>query len=602
MIDYAKLDRISDALKEYRLDPQLLHDARDRGNYHDDSAIKQFEMLKRSDKTGFAVGMMLNEMIEATIAGSTVRLSDVLRQEDFLLKIFKIRSLQQMVQELVGDATSNFQDRLEEKICKISPNFGRPTTREIACCLRDAVYGLDRGLTIRWLRFDEVGSNEPVGIHDKIIVCPTVADFTDRLKGELPYGCYLAKIGSGNTAIGIKKPGRIAYLSSMSVNTHTGDMEEGTNPSLVEHLDLTTPGYRYPDWKTYKHMGDTLHVDGDADINNLSDLKRDNLMWLAMVAELASQEMAKVEAGAIRLTESVRLAITNGEQIAKMPVLYRPNWSLQKPTLPQLMETLGFHQGWLSTYLAEAIEGLDADTFLPVSEENGYFIFKTKTFMPISEIKALGYFQESALYKQGVKFTALSPGIACTEEETDLAIKTIMGRNLSRYLFKWGNDRFLSLWEKDKDWFIRLVTKNIKSAIDMESTRVFPETHSFRELGMGISSICAQHPKRKGFSPLCYFDKKSTVNAIALVSPQDATDMCKALGMKSTAKLPVYLQEWSRFLGWSTGRKPSNDQPLGVTDRWIWGNDKEWNKGYDVFTVKIQFNTKNHPLKTEFAR
>jgi hypothetical protein len=603
MIDYAALDRISDKLKAFRADSDLIHDARDQGNYHDDSAIKQFEMLKRSDKTGFAVGMMLNEMIEATIAHSTIRLSDLLRKEGFLEKMVRIRSLKQMVEALVGDATTNFQDRLEERIGKVSPDFGRPTTREIACCLRDAVHGLDRGLTIRWLRFDEVGSNAPVGIHDQVIICPTLADFTDQLKGQLPFGCYLAKIGDSFTAIGIKKPGRIVYLSSMSVSVHTGHMAQNGNPSMVEHLDLTTPGYRYPDWRTFKRVGDTYHVDGDSGILNLSDLKRDTLIWLAMVVELASQEMAKVEPGTIRLTESVRLALTNGEQIAKLPVLYRPNWSLHKPTLPQMMEALGFHEGWLSTFLAEAIEGLDADSFLPVGDESGYFMLETKTFMPLSEIKGTGYFQETEMLKRGARFTAVSPGIAGTEEEIDLAIKTIFGRNLANYLFKWGNERFKSLWLQDKEWFIKLVTKNAEKAIDMESTKIYPSDAQLHESGAGISSIYAQHPKRQGFSPLCFFDRKSTVDAIAVVSPQNAADLCKAMGLKSAAKLPAYLHEWTRFLGWSTGRTHSGNTPFDVSERWIWGNnEQEGNRGRDVFTVKIHFNTKNHALKTEFAR
>lgn len=602
MIDYAALDRISEKLKAFRADHDLIHDARDRGNYHDDSAIKQFEMLKRSDKTGLAVGMLLNEMIEATIAGSTIRLSDLLRQEGFLEKMGRIRSLHQMVQALVGDATRNFQDRLEERIGKVSPDFGRPTTREIACCLRDAVHGLDRGLTIRWLRFDEVGSNAPVGIHDQVIICPTLADFTDQLKGQLPFGCYLAKIGDSNTAIGIKKPGRIVYLSSMSVSVHTGHMQQNGNPSMVEPLDLTTPGYRYPDWQTYKRVGDTYHVDGDSGILSLSDLKRDTLIWLAMVVELASQEMAKVEPGTIRLTESVRLAITNGEQIAKLPVLYRPNWTLSKPTLPQMMQALGFHEGWLSTFLAEAIEGLDADAFLPVGDEGGYFMLDTKTFKPLSEISGLGYSQEQDTYKRGARFTAVSPGIAGTEEEIDEAIKTIFGRNLACYLFKSGNERFKSLWLQDKDWFIKLVTKNAENAIDMASTKIYSSDAPLRESGVGISSIYAQHPKRQGFSPLCFFDRKSPVDAIAVVSPQNAVDLCMAMGLKSTAKLPTYLHEWSRLLGWSTGRKHSDQQPLGVTERWMWGNTEEGSRGHDVFTVKIHFNTKNHALKTEFAR
>lgn len=602
MIDYAALDRISDKLKAFRADPDLIHDARDRGNYHDDSAIKQFEMLKRSDNTGFAVGMMLNEMIEATIAHSTIRMSDLLRQEGFLEKMTRILSLKQMVEALVGDATLNFQDRLEELIGKVSPDFGRPTTREVACCLRDAVYGLDRGLTIRWLRFDEVGSNGPVGIHDQVIMCPTLADFTDQLKGQLPFGCYLAKIGGSFTAIGIKKPGRIVYLSSMSVSHNTGQMEQNGNPSLVEDLDLTTPGYRYPDWRTYKRVGDTYQVDGDSGILNLADLKRDTLIWLAMVTELASQEMAKVEPGTIRLTESVRLAITNGEQIAKLPVLYRPNWTLNKPTLPHMMQTLGFHEGWLRTFLAEAIEGLDADTFLPVGEERGYFMIDTKVFEPISDIEKMGPTKENEMYKRGARFTAVSTGIAGTEEEVELAVKTIFGRNLASYLFKWGNQRFKSLWLQDKDWFIKLVTKNAEKAIDMASTKIYSSENPPRENGTGISSIYAQHPKRQGFSPLCFFDRKSPVDAIAVVSPQNAVDLCMALGLKSTAKLPTYLHEWSRLLGWSTGRKHSGLQPLGVTDRWIWGNDEDLDRGHDVFTVKIHFNTKNHPLKTGFSR
>lgn len=602
MIDYEKLDRISEELKAFRANTDLLHDPRDSANYHDNSATSQFEMLKRADKTGFAVGMLLNEMIETTINNSNTRLSDVLRQEGFIRRMAQILSLKQQVVELVGEATHNFQDRLESMIGKISPDFGRPNSREVACCLRDAVYGLDRGLTIRWLRFDEVGSNEPVSLHEKVIVCQTLADFTDQLKGELPYGCYLANISKSFTAIGIKKPGRIAYLSSMNISSHTGTMSQDGNPSLLKNLDLSTPGYRYPDWHTYTRIGDTRMADGDAGIINLADLKRDTLIWLAMVIELASQEMAKIEPGSIRLTESVRLAITHGDQVAKLPVLYRPNWLLNKPTLPQMMETFGFHEGWLATFLSEAIEGLNADTFLPVGDEGGFFMLNTKTFKPAASTKRLMPLEELDLQRNGVIFTSISPGIAGTEEEINKAIEAIFGRNLAKYLFKWGNQKFKSLWEMDKPWFLKLIAKNAKNAIDLESTKIYASSSQIHESGTGISSIYTQNPKRQGFSPLCFFDKKSSVNAVAVVSPQDAADLCKALGFKSTAKLPEYLKEWSRFQGWSTGCQTYDNQYFGVTDRWIWGNQGERKFGHDVFTVKIHFNTLNHELKVEYER
>jgi hypothetical protein len=605
MIDYATLDTISERLEAYRGDGKslVLFDDRDHYNYMGREVIRgTFPMLKRADPTGLAMGMLLNEMLEATIDGSQVKLSKLLRQKGFLAELGAILRIKADLDAMVLAPTVQFQDRIERLIGKVSADFGRPTTREIACCLRDAIYSMDRGLTIRWVRFDEVGSNEPVGLHEKIVECATVADFVESLKGSLPFGAYLAKIGHSNTAIGIKKPGRIAYLSSISIDSYSGQMMQRSDNEghMRDKLDLQSPYERFPKWRNLSFKEDRYIDVGDTGVVSIADLDRDVLIWLAMVIELAGQKMAEVEPGLIRLSETVKLASADAEQVAKLPVLYRPNWTLHKPSLDSMLALLGFNEPWMAGFFAEALVGMTADTFLPMGETQLGFCPQTRTYVrwPGELDKEYNFIERKEILKGRYCFTAVSHGIAGTEEEIDDAIKTIFARNLAQYLLTWGNEKFEILWKRDKPWFMKRIQKNLAKAIDLESTQIF-STYDKAQTGQTISSLYTQSPKRQSFSPLCVFDGRSEVNAVARVAPQNAEELRQLMGLKSVNNLPDYLKLWSRDHDWMTSENQYG-APFMIKGRWMFADRKKGTPS-TVLSALICFNTMNHNITKSLA-
>ena len=605
MIDYATLDNISERLDAYRGDGKslIVFDDRDHYNYMTREVVRNtFPMLKRADPTGLAMGMLLNEMLEATIDGSQVKLSKLLRQEGFLDELCEIMRIKADLNAMVLAPTVQFQDRIERLIGKVSEDFGRPTTREVACCLRDAIYSMDRGLTIRWVRFDDVGSNEPVGLHEKIVECATVADFVESLKGSLPFGAYLAKIGQSQTAIGIKKPGRIVYLSSFSIDSYSGQMQQRSDSEghMRDKLDLQSPYERFPKWRNLSFKEDRYIDVGHTGAVSIADLDRDVLIWLAMVIELAGQKMAEVEPGLIRLSETMKLATADSDQVAKLPVLFRPNWTLHKPSLDSMLALLGFDEPWMAGFFAEALVGMTADTFLPVGETKLAFCGQTRTYIryPDQYDKGYSYHEQKAIEKERYCFIAVSQGIAGTEEEINVAIKTIFARNLAEYLMKWGNEKFELLWARDKDWFMKRIQKNMAKAIDHESTQVF-STYDKAQTGQSIKCLYSQNPKRQGFSPLCVFDEKSGVNAVARVSPRNAEELSQLLGMKSVNYLPDYLKLWKRDLGWTTSHEVNGDAPFVINKRWVFRT--KGSSPSAMFSALILFNTMNHNIKSSLV-
>jgi hypothetical protein len=86
MITTEKLDAIAKRQDDYRGNGTrgkdfILFDGRDHGNYLAYGFADTAAMLRRADPTGLSEGILLDAMIEATIAHSTVTLSKVLRDE-----------------------------------------------------------------------------------------------------------------------------------------------------------------------------------------------------------------------------------------------------------------------------------------------------------------------------------------------------------------------------------------------------------------------------------------------------------------------------------------------------------------------------------------
>jgi len=600
MIDYAALDKISERLIAYRGEGNgnVLFDARDKNNYHVNTIVREtYPMLKKADPTGLAMGMLLNEMIETTIGLSKVTLENVLRKEGFLAELREVLSIKADLDEMVLAPTLQFQDQVQRLIANVSPDFGRPSTRELACCLRDAIHSMENGLTLRWVRFDDDGSNAPVGLHDKVIECKSIAAFIDLLKTSLPYGAFLAKIGSVQTAIGIKKPGRIAYLSRLNIDTYTGQVVQNaiTDEHMRDLFDLNSPAPRFPKWRNRGFKNDAYYDAGDAGFESTADIERDVLIWLAMVIELAGRKMAEVQPGLIRLAETVVTATADAEQVAKLPALLRPNWTLHKPSLDEMMTNLGFDHPWMAEFFKEAMVGLTADTFLPIGEVKVGFCPKEKNYVrwPADRDKEYDYNQAAAITKSRYGFISVSNGLAGTEQEVYEAIRTIFARNLASYLLPWGSEKFKKLWEEHLPWFEKRLRNNLARAIEHPSTRVF-STYESANRGQYIKAIYVQSPKRASFTPLCIFDGRSQVNAVARIQPMNAEELRQVLGLKSVNYLPDFLKLWERDLGWSTGLESQYDAPYMINKRWPFAVKPNHAKGNPMLSMLICFNTLNH--------
>jgi hypothetical protein len=265
-----------------------------------------------------------------------------------------------------------------------------------------------------------------------------------------------------------------------------------------------------------------------------------------------------------------------------------------------MLTLLGFDEPWMAGFFAEALVGMTADTFLPMGETKLGFCPETRTYVrwPGEHDNEFNFNERAKIRKGRYCFIAVSQGVAGTEEEVDDAIKTIFARNLAEYLMIWGNEKFELLWARDKDWFIKRIQKNMAKAIDHESTQVF-STYDKAQTAQTIKSLYSQNPKRQGFSPLCVFDGKNGVNAVARVSPRNAEELSQLLGMKSVNYLPDYLKLWKRDLGWTTSHEVNGDAPFVINKRWVFRT-----KGTSpsaMFSALILFNTMNHNITKSLA-
>lgn len=599
MISYDFLESIANRLKAYRNEGRgdIIYDGRDRGNYGDYDTSSVDNLLKRADPTGFAQAMLINEKIEATIDGSKVFLHRVLREEGFIERLKEILVIKEDLNQVLGGPLSVFQDRIEQLIGQISSDFGKPTTREIAVCMRDAVYCIEKGMKIRWLKCDEIEKDHSVGLMPDICERETLADFVYDLKTTMPFGVCLAKIGSSQTAIGIKKPGRIAYLSSLSISIHTGSMEEvrTSDRHMRENLDLQGFSDRYPDWfVANKDSRGFLRSSGPelvpANLLQIKDLSRDTVIWLAMMIELAFQEMAKTAPDTIMLTESARMAIGNPSSISNLPVPYSPSWTVKKPKLADVYQSLELTD-WEKEFLADALVGVNDETFIPVGSTRFALNLDTKALAPFVE-KNMPSFELERFLKENVKLVAISEDVAGTEEEVHSAILEIYTRNLAGYLIAWGNRRFVQCWKDDTEWFQNLLAKNAKNALNADCVTVFRQganSHAWN-----AASVYKQSPKHKTFRAICYFGGKGEADVKGLVSPKNAEQLVEVLGLKGISDLPEYLQRWSREEGWLTQDPYGNNKKSRPTDdRWIFS--KAGNSGYAFYAGYIHFVSTSHP-------
>lgn len=113
---------------------------------------------------------------------------------------------------------------------------------------------------------------------------------------------------------------------------------------------------------------------GWAHLANIGQLARDRLIWLAMLVEMAQQQMESAADADVQLTETLVRALpdpsTNGVNV---PALITPNWSIGLPSLESAFESFGFAE-WEKRFQRPALDGITPDVFFRVSDAGDYAI------------------------------------------------------------------------------------------------------------------------------------------------------------------------------------------------------------------------------------
>jgi hypothetical protein len=574
-ISFATLDRIAAELAAFRKDggsknPLVLFDSRDHGNYGDYYASDTTTMLRKHDPTGLADGLLLNEKIEATISGSKVQLSRVLREGGYIGELCRILELKRDLMAQIAAPMAALTEYLASCLQSINIDIPAPTSREVALCLRDAIYCIDKGMSLRWLQCDSMEMPPHLPISPVINQYPNIVAFTDDLRTVLPFGAHLARIGRDYTAIGLKHLGKIAFMSSMTINLHTGNMEEqlvGGN-HMAEPLDIDHAVARYPRWVTTQRggssrsMGDQITVHGadSHEINHISLLPTDRLIWLAMTVEIASQQMAGTAPSSIELAESVTRALPE-HSAANLPMVITPNWTAEDLTVEGMFDSLGFTD-WERNYLSPALKGMTVKHFMPEGPVLGLMLDTGELVeWPAQFDSRFSYSDAARIKENAVQLISVSSSWVGTKEEIDKARRAIFAHNLAAFLMGWGNRRFLDECKRVKPWFDKHLRANIENAL--RHPCVIDRDKEFSV--SGALHLYSQSPKHKTYNPRCFFDRKSAVHQVAYIFPQTSTDLVEILGLKRESELPSFLRYWRRDLGWTTVEKGNQ---YNIHEKW----------------------------------
>ena len=616
MISYDKLEQIAKSLSAYRSDGRenILFDTRDHGNYSEYKWENTVAMLRKADPTGLAMGMLLNEMLEATINGSMVKLSRVLREDGFLAQLSAILEIKRNLDTEIAGPMSAFRAKMEASLSLVSDDFGVPTSLEVAVCLRDAIYSMDTGLSLRWL---QCGAVAPASTHIPLNFAvghyPSLSEFLEMLRTELPLGAHLARIGNDKTAIGIKQPGRIAYLSSFGINVAMGTMQEhrASGYHMAENLDLDTAVERYPKWVTSSTSpGSQPAIPGQntPEIDHIAKLPRDRLVWLAMVVEMAAQRMAGTAPGDVQLAESLALALPDkaAPAISGFPAVIKPNWQMDVPSLEEMFQSMEFSP-WEQKFLRPALDGMTAETFMPRGLGQRIIKLDTREVIDWFPEPSDDYFWKEKIKENTVSLVSISTDWIGDKEEMSAACRQLTGTNLANWLITWGNRRFKAEADSCKAWLVQRLKDNLPKALAAACVQLKPA--DFR-LSNGFH-LYGQSAKHKLYNPRCFFDSKSAVTDVALFYPCSSQDLLEMLGLESEDSLPDFMRGWSRSMSWAS--LPHNGsrtiQPYSTGERWLFTNTGVVNRADSAnLAATVCFNRENvqqylpDPLTDELRR
>lgn len=573
MIDYALIYALSDQLEALRTSGMLVFDTRDYGNYSTYSLAETWALLEKEDPTGIAAGLLLAEMLEATLHLSKVKLPRVLLEQDFIEQLKALLVMRKQLADVTDAPRGELITRLSEGLRSISDTFGTVDRRELAICLRDALYSLSQGLTLRWVACNPeapVSTHLPLANH--VEQHATVAEFVEALRDHRPFGVYLGVIGPRlQTVIGIKQACGTAYLSSGFIDTNNGQMAEhrATNYHMAEALDLDKVTERYPEWHKLRpaRSSGTAHELQVTELPalTLADLPRDRVLWLALVAEMARQRMGQLAPQQPPLAETLTRALP--APATTLPAVIR-NWSLRTPTLAEAIEALKLTP-WVRKQCAGAWKNLTAEDFLPQGNSTMGMVLATGELVPWRDSSSCwgypgGYDQFAA---QHVALCPVSSGLVGTQSELEAARRTILLRNVQAYVTAWVNERIVMFWlTEGQAWFKAQLGRRISEALGDPCTRIQ------RSDGPLVTHFCKESTKHKTFHARCWFNAKLVPDLWAVIKPENSADLTRLLGLASETELPEILQGWERL----------PNQQLQGTQRIYWA----WNKLHDGYVYE----------------
>ena len=409
-------------------------------------------------------------------------------------------------------------------------------------------------------------------------------------------GAHLARVGYDQTCIGIKQPGRIAYLSSISINIHNGQMRQelANNAHMAEEYDLDTPIQRYPQWfaspavphgTSLRHDERLLEQSKKHTVNDITLLPRDRLIWLAMVIEMATQRMSATQSSEVELSEvAVRALGLDSRNTTNLPVAIQPNWQIEDLKLSEVFVSLGLSK-WERRYLVPAISGLTSAHFLPIGDQVMALNLDTRELTPWqSDRSGISYHD---YFERHAEVIAATVDMIGTRSEVWSARYKIMCSNLANYLLLWGNRRFELDWKSFEPQLRELLTANLPKALACRCSTI---TLADMTHGAGVT-LYTQSAKHRTFRPNCFFNGKKPMTHFATLQANNSQDLIEILGLEDESKLPAFLQGWSRKFGWTTSDRTAK---APTCERWQFADTGRNNSTWRKFcAAKVCFNARS---------
>ena len=566
MIPLTTIRALSTALETYRSEAAglVLYDHSRRGNYSNYGLGKAWDKLDAHDPTGFASAMLLDEMIENVIKGAKVELHRVLRDPDYLDSLKEVLRIKDELAKYLDSPRSNFIALISNSLAEISPDDAAPTSLEVAVCMRDAIFAIDGGLKLRWMLCDTAASGD-AALSPDVRHYPTMPHFIDSLMSELPYGAHLCCVAGKFTVIGLKNPGRVAYLSTLTIDRHTGNYQQGCSDQYnAADFDLTKPKERYPNWDApaSRQSGSVAQHGSLGYISRITQLERDQILWLALVIEMTKQKMLCADPSVIALSETMTNALA-GFNVGRLPAL-RNNYAIETPSIAELFESYGFND-WTKDFMRPALDGLTIDHVLPISDEHISLHLDARTHSrTLTETELYSYPGGAQAYRMShVPMRTVSPSLSGTKAELEEVRNWVLAGNLLAYLMTYLNVRFAELYVTEAfPQFAKRIQKNLRKAVSAGCTT----SAKFSSVKHpGALYFYSQSMKHKTYNPRCYFGESQEPSHVIYVEPQNSAEIAEVLGFKSEKDLPEFIHGWSR-----TSDDPVGHNQIGIRKTWPW--------------------------------